>query len=237
MGRALAAVSLALSSAVEQISRRSRWTLAGPMFLALAASAAFGLADPHLALDGRSVSTIAALFVALAVITVVASQLAAVLARTWWGIDAELRAEPLGLLAAHAGVAVGRLLALSPGLFLGLVVGVDAGEGADQARKSKAVVARHTVVFAFAVGAWVAYSLLFAGRAGEAGATSRGPVAGFISDVLSAMTIEGLTYLVTSLLPLSLLPGRVILAFTVISVLSWLRSRERTAALEGVQRA
>ena len=207
------------------------------MFPALAASAAFGLADPHLALDGRSVSTIAALFVALAVITVVASQLAAVLARTWWGIDAELRAEPLGLLAAHAGVAVGRLLALSPGLFLGLVVGVDAGEGADQARKSKAVVARHTVVFAFAVGAWVAYSLLFAGRAGEAGATSRGPVAGFISDVLSAMTIEGLTYLVTSLLPLSLLPGRVILAFTVISVLSWLRSRERTAALEGVQRA
>lgn len=290
MGRALAAVTATLNRAVDQVSRRTGWKLAGPLLVALVAGAAFGFADPHLAWDGRSLSTIASLFVALTTITVVASQLGALLARTWWGIDAELRAEPLGLLAAVGGVAVGRFLSLSPGLFLGLVVGVDAGEGASQEHRSKAVVARHTVVFTFAVGAWVAYSLLF-GRAAEgggalaegagAGAGGPGPVAGFCSDVLAAMTIEGLTYLITSLLPLPLLPGRevflhskrlwgglyaafaivfavlalpsilgeeerdaatlarqgaVMVVFTAVSVLSWFRSRARTAAAEELER-
>ena len=285
MGRALAAVTTALNRAVDQVSRRSRWKLAGPLLVALVAGAAFGFADPHLAWDARSLSTIASLFVALTMITVVASQLGALLARTWWGIDAELRAEPLGLLAAVGGVAVGRFLSLSPGLFLGLVIGVDAGEGADQAHRSKAVVARHTVVFTFAIGAWVAYSLLFGGGAEAAaageGAAGPGPVGGFFSDVLSAMTIEGLTYLITSLLPLPLLPGRevflhskklwgglyatfaivfavlalpsilgeevrdsgtlvrqgtVMVVFTAVSVLGWLRSRARTAAPDELQR-
>jgi hypothetical protein len=203
MGRALAAVSLALTGAIERVSQRARWKLAGPLLVALIAGTAFGFADPHLSWDARSLSTIASLFVALTLITVVASQAGALLARMWWGIDAEVRAEPLGLLAALAGVAVGRFLSLSPGLFLGLVVGVDAGERADGPRRSKAVVARHTVVFTFAIGAWVAYSLWFAHRE-----SARGGLGGFTSDVLSATTIEGLTYLVTSLLPLPLLPGR-----------------------------
>ena len=274
MGRALAAVSLALTGAIERVSRRTRWKLAGPLLIALLAGAAFGFADPHLAWDGRSVSTMASLFVALTLITVVASQVGALLARTWWGIDAEVRAEPLGLLAALAGVAVGRFLSLSPGLFLGLVVGVDAGERADGAHRSKAVVARHAVVFTFAIAAWVAYSSFFAHRPEEG-------IAGFTSDVLSATTIEGLTYLVTSLLPLPLLAGRevflhskrlwaalygpfalvfavlalpsilgeqdrspstvarqgaVMLAFTAVSIVGWLRSRNRTPAPEELQR-
>jgi hypothetical protein len=274
MGRALAAVSLALTGAIDRVSRRARWKLAGPLLIALLAGAAFGFADPHLAWDGRSLSTMASLFVALTLITVVASQVGALLARTWWGIDAEVRAEPLGLLAALAGVAVGRFLSLSPGLFLGLVVGVDAGERADGARRSKAVVARHSVVFAFAIAAWVAYSAFFARRA-------EGGFAGFASDVLSATTIEGLTYLVTSLLPLPLLAGRevflhskrlwaglygpfalvfavlalpsilgeeerspstvarqgaVMLAFTAVSIVGWLRSRNRTPAADDLER-
>ena len=287
MGRALAAVTTTLNHAVDEVSTLARWKLAGPLLVALVAGTAFGFADPHLAWDSHSISTIASLFVALTMITVVASQLGALLARTWWGIDAEVRAEPLGLLAAVAGVGVGRFLSLSPGLFLGLVVGVDAGERADQAHKSKAVVARHTVVFVFAIGAWVAYSLLF-GTAPEAsaegggeGAVGLGPVGGFFSDVLSAMTIEGLTYLITSLLPLPLLPGRevflhskrlwgalyaafavvfavlalpsilgeeehdagtlvrqgaVMVVFTAVSVVSWIRSRSRTAAPDDLQR-
>ncbi|OJV80250.1 MAG: hypothetical protein BGO37_02400 [Cellulomonas sp. 73-92] len=274
MGRALAAVSLALTGAIERVSRRTRWKLAGPLLIALLAGAAFGFADPHLAWDGRSLSTMASLFVALTLITVVASQVGALLARTWWGIDAEVRAEPLGLLAALAGVAVGRFLSLSPGLFLGLVVGVDAGERADRVHRSKAVVARHAVVFTFAIAAWVAYSSFFAHRPEEG-------IAGFTSDVLSATTIEGLTYLVTSLLPLPLLAGRevflhskrlwaglygpfalvfavlalpsilgeqerspstvarqgaVMLAFTAVSIVGWLRSRNRTPAPDELQR-
>ena len=273
MGRAMAAVALTLNRAVDQVSRRTRWSLAGPLLVALLAGAAFGLADPHLAWDARSLSTIASLFVALTLITVVASQVGALLARTWWGVDAEVRAEPIGLLAALAGVGVGRFLALSPGLFLGLVVGVNAGEGADQVRKSKAVIARHTVVFVFAIAAWVAYSMFFGSKGGQAENAPVGGFAGFTADTLSATTIEGLTYLVTSLLPLTLLPGRevflhskrlwagfyatfafvfavlalpailgeqerspatlarqgaVMLAFTAISVVGWLRSRNRT---------
>jgi hypothetical protein len=276
MGRAMAAVSVALTGAIERVSQRARWKLAGPLLVALIAGTAFGFADPHLSWDARSLSTIASLFVALTLITVVASQAGALLARMWWGIDAEVRAEPLGLLAALAGVAVGRFLSLSPGLFLGLVVGVDAGERADGPRRSKAVVARHTVVFTFAIAAWVAYSLWFAHRE-----SASGGLGGFTSDVLSATTIEGLTYLVTSLLPLPLLPGRevflhskrlwcglygafafvfavlalpsilgeqerspstlarqgaVMLAFTAISIVGWLRSRGRTPASDELQR-
>lgn len=275
MGRALAAVSLILTGVVERVSRRTGWKLAGPLLLALLAGAAFGFADPHLAWDGRSLSTLAALFVALTLITVVASQVSALLARTWWGIDAEVRAEPLGLLAALAGVAVGRFLSLSPGLFLGLVIGVDAGERADREHRSKAVVVRHVVVFTFAIAAWVAYSVLFAHRTEDG-------LGGFASDVLSATTIEGLTYLVTSLLPLPLLAGRevfrhskrlwaglygafalvfavlalpsilgeeerspstvarqgaVMLVFTAVSIVGWLRSRNRAPVPEEAQRA
>lgn len=287
MGHALAAVTASLNRAVDFVSKEARWKLAGPLLVALVAGTAFGFADPHLAWDTRSLSTIASLFVALTMITVVASQVGALMARTWWGIDAEVRAEPLGLLAAVAGVAVGRFLSLSPGLFLGLVVGVDAGEGSDQVRKSKAVVARHLVVFTFALGAWVAYSWVFGTAAeaasgaegGEAGA-GIGPVAGFFSDVLSATTIEGLTYIVTSMLPLPLLPGRevflhskrlwgalyaafalvfailalpsilgeeerdpatlvrqgaVMVAFTAVSLVGWIRSRGRVAEPEDLQ--
>jgi hypothetical protein len=248
MGRAMAAVAVALNRAVDQVSKRTRWSLAGPLLVALLAGTAFGFADPHLAWDERSLSTIASLFVALTLITVVASQVGALLARTWWGIDAEVRAEPVGLLAALAGVGVGRFLSLSPGLFLGLVVGVNAGEGADQVRKSKAVIARHTVVFVFAIGAWLTYSFFFApgtsGAATEAGGA--GGLTGFTSDALVATTIEGLTYLVTSLLPLPLLPGREVflhsrrlwagfyatfaLVFAVLALPSILGEEERSAA-------
>jgi hypothetical protein len=214
MGRALASVTSTLNRVVDLVSKEARWKLAGPLLVALVAGTAFGLADPHLSWDARSLSTIASLFVALTMIVVVASQLGAVLARTWWGVDAEVRAEPVGLVAAVAGVAVGRFLSLSPGLFLGLVVGVDAGERADLPRRSRAVVARHTVIFTFAIGAWLVYSLLFGTAAETAaeGGEGLGPVAGFVSDVLTAMTIEGLTYLVTSMLPVSPLPGREVFA-------------------------
>lgn len=247
MGRALAAFAGTLDRLIEEVSRGVRWKLAGPLLVALLAGTAFGFADPHLAWDARSLSTIGSLFVALTLITVVASNVGSRLARRWWGLESAVRAEPLGLLAAVAGVAVGRLLSLSPGLFLGLVVGVDVGENADQPRRSKAVVARHAVVFAFAMLAWVAYSLFFAESGHEGGhGEGGGGLAGFMSDVLTATTIEGLTFIVISLLPLPLLAGREVFAhsrrlwialygtvavvFSVVALPTILGEHERSAA-------
>ena len=107
------------------------------------------------------------------------------------------------VVAAVGGVAVGRFLSLSPGLFLGLVVGVEAGHNPTPAQKGRAVIARAAVVFTFAVGGWLLYSSWF----GEHG-TPEGGLPGFASDVLSAVTVEGMMYLVTALLPIPPLPGR-----------------------------
>ncbi len=203
MGRALATVSGLLNRAVDGITSRSNWPLTGPLVVALAAATAFGFADPHLAWDARSLSTVAALFVALTLITVGASQIGAVIVRRAWGIHASVKAEPLGLLAAVGGVAVGRFLSLSPGLFLGLVVGVEAGHNPTPAQKGRAVIARIAVVFTFAVGGWLLYSSWFGGHG-----TPEGGLPGFASDVLSAVTVEGMMYLVTALLPIAPLPGR-----------------------------
>jgi len=219
----MARVSSALNRFVEQVSRLARWSLAGPVVVALLAATAFGFADPNLAWDSRSLSTILALFIALTVITIGSSQLASLIVRRRWGIHAQVKAEPLGLLAAVAGVVVGRFLALSPGLFLGLVIGVEAGHHPTQQQKGRAVLTRGLVVTILAILAWLAYSFFFAptgaaeqaaGHGGEHEAAEAPWLAGLASDTLSAMTVEGMMYVVTALLPIAPLAGRDLFAYS-----------------------
>lgn len=168
----------------------------------LATSVVFGFSDPAFGFDLVSLRLVLSSAVALGLVSLVAGLIAGGIVERRWRLTWSIEVKPLGVLLAAFGVLVGRLLDLSPGIFIGLLLGVAvAGRIAPRLDAAVALVSG-AVVLAISLMTWVAVSLWGAALASDGGFFSA-----LVADALVIATAEGLTALTIGLLPLRWFEG------------------------------
>jgi len=188
--------------------RLRRWGLAGPLVI-ISTAVAFGFADPDFGFDATSLRLVASLAIGLLLVVHVPNLITAAVMGSRFHIGTSIVTQPAALLFAIVGVIASRLLGFSPGLLVGLVIGLQLAADARAADQRRAIIVRMGATYAIAVAAWLTYSWLEAVLAGTPG--EGGFVEVFLSETLAAIVVEGLTGLVVALLPLMFLDGRTLL--------------------------
>ncbi len=163
----------------------------------------FGFADPKFGFTFASLRLFLACAIALFVVVYVANALTAFVMRQRWSVDVVLSVRPLGLILTVAGVVISRILDFSPGLLIGLVIGLSIAGSTAAVHAWKAVLIRTGFLLVISVIAWLWFS---AATVGEAEPSSFG--AALFSEILVAITTEGIVILLVELLPFRLLEGQ-----------------------------
>ena len=182
--------------------------LLGSILLIVTASIIFGFADPGFGFDITSLRVVLACALALFVLGYLASVIAGAIIRRRWGLATRMELKPLGLILTVIGVVLTRLLDFSPGFLLGLLLGVAVVGSTTVAQRAKITLVNAGVVFAFAIVAWIVYSVLSITIAPN----SFGMALAF--DTLVVVTVEGLTALFIGLLPVRFLDGQALFEFS-----------------------
>jgi hypothetical protein len=202
-----------LTRRVPHLRRTPRWLLAinayiarAPVIVGLAATAItaflFGLADPHFGFNEHSVRLFVAVTIALFVVTYLANLLTRVILRRTWAVDVTIAIRPLAIVITIVAVALSRVLEFSPGFLVGLVLGLSIARDAADKHAWKAVLVRASVLVAFALISWAAYSSLV-----ENETLGHGFTAELVLEIFVAIATEGIVMILVELLPLHLLEG------------------------------
>jgi hypothetical protein len=202
-----------LTRRVPHLRRTPRWLLAinayiarAPVIVGLAATAItaflFGLADPHFGFNEHSVRLFVAVTIALFVVTYLANLLTRVILKRTWAVDVTIAIRPLAIVITIVAVALSRVLEFSPGFLVGLVLGLSIARDAADKHAWKAVLVRASVLVAFALISWAAYSSLV-----ENETLGHGFTAELVLEIFVAIATEGIVMILVELLPLHLLEG------------------------------
>ncbi|MDO8336622.1 MAG: hypothetical protein Q7T15_00005, partial [Microcella sp.] len=184
------------------------WGIAGPLVI-IATAVAFGFADPDFGFDVTSLRLVISLAIGLVLVVHVPNLITAAVMGTRFRVSASIITHPSAIIFAVVGVLASRFLGFSPGLLVGLVIGLQLAADARATDRRRAVLVRLGATYAIAITAWVGYSWLewvLADAQGDVGFLGV-----FLSETLAAVVIEGLTSLVVALLPLMFLDGRTLL--------------------------
>ena len=169
--------------------------------LVLIAAVIFGFIDPRFGFDIVSLRVVLACAIALFVMVLVTNLVAGGIARRKWDLVPRIELRPLGLILAVLGVLTSRLLDFVPGIMIGMLAGLVLLGSSSATSRLRATIVRAMVIWAFAVVAWLTYSVVVGGLAG----TSFG--GNLFVETLVAATTEGLTALLVGMLPLRFLEG------------------------------
>jgi hypothetical protein len=191
----------------ERMSPAGAWLqnrgLAGPL-LVIGTSIAFAFADPNFGFDPASLRLVASLAIGLLLVIHLPNLITAAIMGRRYRVSSSIISQPSAIMIAVVGVIASRLLEFSPGLLVGLVIGLQLAADAREEDQRRAIVVRFAATYAIAVAAWLAYSWLEEALAG----TPPTVMSVFLSETLIATVIEGLTALVVAVLPLVFLDGR-----------------------------
>lgn len=191
----------------ERMSSVGAWLqsrgLAGPL-LVIGTSVAFAFADPHFGFDLASLRLVGSLAIGLLLVIHVPNLITAAVMGRRYRVSSSIITQPSAIIFALVGVVASRILEFSPGLLVGLIVGLQLAADARAEDQRRAIVVRFAATYAIAVSAWLAYSWLDVILEGTAPTV----MSVFLSETLVATTIEGLTALVVAILPLVFLDGR-----------------------------
>lgn len=192
---------------VERMSSVGAWLqsrgLAGPL-LVIGTSVAFAFADPNFGFDLASLRLVGSLAIGLLLVIHVPNLITAAIMGRRYRVSSSIITQPSAIIFALVGVIASRLLEFSPGLLVGLIIGLQLAADARAEDQRRAIVVRFAATYAIAVSAWLAYSWLDVVREGTAPTF----MSVFLSETLVATTIEGLTALAVAILPLVFLDGR-----------------------------
>ena len=202
-----------LTRRVPHLRRTPRWLLAinayiarAPVIVGLAATAItaflFGLADPHFGFNEHSLRLFVAVTVALFTVTYLANLVTRVILRRTWAVDVNIAIRPFAIVVTIVAVALSRVLEFSPGFLVGLVLGLSIARDAADKHAWKAVMVRASVLVAFALISWAAYSSLV-----ENEVLGHGFMAELVLEIFVAIATEGIVMILVELLPLHLLEG------------------------------
>ncbi|MFN4003008.1 hypothetical protein [Microcella sp.] len=193
--------------AVERVSAFVKtlpsWGSSAPVVIVLT-SIAFGFADPNFGFDLTSLRLVASLAIGLLLVVHVPSAITALLLGRRWSVPSAIITQPGAIIIAVLGVLASRMLEFSPGLLIGLVLGIELAAGARAIDQRRAIVTRMIVTLAVSVTAWIAYSVL----AGALSGSDETFLSIFVIETLVAAVHEGITGLLVALLPLVFLDGK-----------------------------
>lgn len=176
-------------------------TLIGGIVLTVLASIIFGFADPGFGFDLTSLRIVIACALGLLVVGLVASLITGAIVARKWKLSSVLEIQPLGIILAVVGVIISRFLEFSPGILIGLLLGIALIGKVSKADEGRTAAVKAGVVWALAVLAWAGYSLLIGPLYGTSFAGN------LTIETMVAITAEGLTALLIGLLPFKFLEG------------------------------
>ncbi len=174
----------------------------GGILLMAATGFLFALADPTFGPNLHSLRLIIALSAALFVVFFIANSITAAIMRRAWNVDVVVKLRPFGLVLTVAGVVVSRLLEFSPGILIGIVLGLSIATSSATGQAWKAVLIRSSVIVTFGIASWIIYSSIADG-------VHHDPT--FFNEVVLeffvAIATEGIVLLLVELMPLHMLEG------------------------------
>lgn len=171
------------------------------VLVAIAASIIYGFADPEFGFDLASLRMVLANAIAFVVLYFVLNFVVGRIVDGAWKVPTTIDVKPSMLVIAVFGIALSRLVGFSPGVFIGLAIGLVLLREHEKAELG-ATLLRFGAIFAVSVGAWLAYSAI----AGTWTSTDFGVA--LLHETLVATAVEGLTSLGVAILPLAFLEGR-----------------------------
>ena len=171
--------------------------------LVAATSSVFTLVDPSLGLDLVSLRMWLSCAVAIIVINYLSILATDYVSGRLWNVHTVVRVMPWGLAVAVVAVGLSRVLNISPGFLVGAILGISALGEPGGRLVSRVVQTRTAVVLVIAVGAW----LLVGAMPALDPRDSRAFWSQLTTESLVAISAAGLTAILVSLLPFSLLEG------------------------------
>jgi hypothetical protein len=187
------------------VGRMPPWASSAPVVIVLT-SIAFGFADPDFGFDLTSLRLVASLALGLLLVVHLPNRITAALLGRRWHVSSAIISQPGAIVIAVCGVLASRLLDFSPGLLIGLVLGLELASNARREDHKRAVATRMVVMLVVSVLAWVGYSWL----TDAVSPAEQSVLSLFLSETLIAAVHEGLTGLLVALLPLVFLDGKVL---------------------------
>nr|WP_232842362.1 FGLLP motif-containing membrane protein [Terrimesophilobacter mesophilus] len=187
------------------LTRIRRWLanrrLVGGLALTTLAALIFSFADPHFGFDLSSLRLFLACIIGMFVLGYAANAITGAILKRRWNITSIIQLEPFGLVVALVGVLLSRLLDFTPGLLVGLVLGLSLSASATLRDEAREVLIWAAIVLGISVASWVVYSLM-------SGVVAPNTFAGALfDDSLVAVAVEGISGLVVGLLPIGYLDG------------------------------
>lgn len=205
-GGVFAAIQSAVDRATEWFIAATRTPLVATAILLLTTSTIFGFVDPGFGIDLTSLRLVLSLTLALFIVTYVASVVTGRIVQKRWSLTWSIGMQPTALVFAVVGVIVARLLDFSPGFLVGLIIGLELAEETTDRQRVRTSIVKYGVIVAFALTAWIGYSVWIAVQGGGVANFADG----LFQDALVAVTSEGLTAAMVAILPLGFLDGRAI---------------------------
>ncbi len=201
MGRGIARVEAAADRVRDRFITLTGSRAAAAAVLVVLVSIVFGFSDPAFGFDLVSLRLVLSLAIAFFILFYGVSWLTGLIVDRGWKVTSVVTIQPSIVLFAILGVVFSRLVGFAPGIFIGVVIGIEMFNASRRAELGAALV-QFAGVFALSIAAWFGYSALSV--AGDPhdfwGALT--------VDTLAAITSEGLTGVAIAILPLAFLEGR-----------------------------
>lgn len=185
-------------------ARLPRLPFPAPLVIVLA-TVAFGFTNPTFGVDLASLRMTLALALGLVLVVLVPIAVTRLTIGRRWHVTADVVARPGAFVLALLGVLASRTIGFSPGILVGLVLGLELARNARAEDRSRATVIRLSTTLGVALLAWIGYSAL---QAVYGGAGAPDVLGQLTLETFAAAASEGLAGVVVAILPVTFLEGR-----------------------------
>lgn len=191
-----------LNALSDRIQRRIGRTVSLIVVIAFVAAVST-FVDPNAGFTASTLRLGLAIAISLLVVNLVGGLLLRTAAQRWFNVDIVQRILPAAILLTVASVLLSRLFGVAPGLLFGLVLGTQLARELKRHESGRLAAFVTTVLLGFGIGAWLLY-----GASVNLGSAEPGFVELLWRETLVAITVESLSALVITMLPIMFMDGR-----------------------------
>jgi hypothetical protein len=175
-----------------------------PPLVIILATVAFGFSSPDFGVDATSLRMTAALALGLILVVLIPAVITRIAMGRRWHVPAQIVARPGAFVLALLGVIASRTVGFSPGILVGLVLGLELARSARAEDRNRATTIRLGATLGIALAAWLGYSAL----SGLFGGAAPDVLGQLTLETLGAAASEGLAGVMVAILPVTFLEGR-----------------------------
>jgi hypothetical protein len=175
-----------------------------PPLVIILATVAFGFSSPDFGVDATSLRMTAALALGLILVVLIPAVITRIAMGRRWHVPAQIVARPGAFVLALLGVIASRTVGFSPGILVGLVLGLELARSARAEDRNRATTIRLGATLGIALAAWLGYSAL----SGLFGGAAPDMLGQLTLETLGAAASEGLAGVMVAILPVTFLEGR-----------------------------